>query len=218
MTEEEKKEQLLKEKEAAEAESSSKQTENTVPQARLNEVVGERNILRDELATAKTKLEENATAQKLAEDKKLETQGEFEKLADSRKTENELITKELESLRSEQKARWELIKKEIPKDKLSVFAEGESNEVITANLMDYQKYVALGLFEATTIPSIDIRGNPSNTTTDKAKIYFNDKSYNSEKEFMAASPNDYGKWVEGLDNLDNAPIGVFKKDGKEYLI
>lgn len=97
MTEEEKKiasEETKKAEEAAalvekEKIAESKDTENMIPQARLNEVISERNKLRDRISDIETKQAE-------AEKKSLEEKGEYKVLAEKLQKEKEdLITQNI---------------------------------------------------------------------------------------------------------------------------
>ena len=166
--------------------------ENMIPQSRMNEVVGERNTLREELAAAKTKLEENATAQKLAEDKKLETQGEFEELYKTEKSGSESLTEELKRYEEQDKKRWELLLDSIPEEKRKFFPEGESKEQVNANIAKYDEWVAAGFLDSTSIPSIDPRGNSKSENIVKGEF----GGYKTRVEWAENDPVAYGKYMD----------------------
>ena len=173
-----------------------KPIENTVPQSRLNEVIGERNSVREELEKLKTD-------QKKADEDELTKQEEFEKLATQRGSELGVLKGELETFRADNKARWEAIKKEIPDDKISFFAEGESNDSISSNLRKFDEYVSLGVFEKPNTPGVDGRP-PIKSDTSKDGDF---GGFKTRVEFAEKDPEGYGKWKKSKEQGLSGKMG-----------
>lgn len=189
-----------------------KPIENTVPQSRLNEVIGERNSVRDELEKLKNDQQEKADAAK-------KEKGEFKELYTGEKEITENLNAELKQYEADDRSRWESIVETIPEDKQKFFPKGESKEQIRANLTKYQEWTEAGVFKSSTIPSTNT--NPptqSHIPTGKIGPDSQGRYFDTEADFLKTSSDDYGKWLTSQKNLDDAPIGVFKVKGQEYTV
>ena len=159
-------------------------------------MIGERNTVREELEKLKND-------QKKADEDELAEQGEFKQIAEQRESELGVLKGELETFRADNKARWEAIKKEIPDDRISFFAEGDSNESISANLRKFDEYVALGVFEKPNAPSVDGRP-PIKSDTSKDGDF---GGFKTRVEFAEKDSEGYGKWKKSKEQGLSGKMG-----------
>ena len=185
-------EEQLEAKKQLDLESSTKQTVKTVPYDVFKEKNDARILAVDRAEKAETELEQMKESQKKAEEDELAKKCEFKQIAEQRESELGVLKGELETFRADNKARWEAIKKEIPDDKISFFADGDSNESISANLRKFDEYVALGVFEKPNTPSVDGRP-PIKSDTSKDGDF---GGFKTRIEFAESDPAGYNKWLK----------------------
>ena len=140
------------------------ETENKVPQERFNEVIAEKNQLKEQLADMQAKLNEFTEAQKTAEQKKLAEAGEYKQVIEQLKSELETVKPLAEEYTSYQQTKKEQLVSKLPENMRKFTGK--------LSLAELEEFVAASVTDAGAGAGAEPpKGSRPGTTTDKAKKF-----------------------------------------------